>query len=348
MHRLPAIAAFLLLACTGCAAGLADQIVKDSIDLRSRIQKLEQELQQLHMLLPEQGNQIATVYSMLEEARVSLGTIASADERLQVLTSDPLARVEQAIRELQDMARGNRDMTMRVTTARGQAADAISTTHRIQNTGMQIKAQSDIVQNMVSLLGFRTPQGPQGPPPAEVAPAPSDSSGGASSGGSLWPWLIGGAGGALLAGGAVGWRQVRNRTRPKASPSVNATTVYTGAPPPMPLPAPAPQPAPWPPGAPPPPPPASPGWAPGAMPHGYPGYAQNGSGYPGQVALPPAGFGVQVGLPGFQAGFWNGSPVQPGPWPHQPVPASYGGTAQGGAAVTAGPFAARMAVMPGT
>lgn len=347
MHRMLAIAALALLACTGCAAGLADQIVRDSIDLRSRIQKLETELQQLHMLLPEQSARIENTYSLLEEAKLSLSTIAAADERLQVMTADPLARVEQAIRELQDMARDNRDMNMRVTTARGQAADAISTTHRIQNTGMQIKAQSDIVQNMVGLLGFRTPQAPT--PPPEPTPAPSDGEG-ASSNGSMWPWLLGGAGGALVAGGAFGWRQVRNRTRPKAAPSVNATTVYAGGP--MPVPAPAPQPGPWPT-----PPPPAPGWPPPGVPQvqpGYPqtgyaqnGYAQNGVGYQGQVALPPAGFGVQVGLPGFQGGLWTGSPVAPGPWPHQPVPASYGTPAQGGAAFTAGPFAGRVAVTPG-
>lgn len=313
-----------LVFCVGCASGLADQIISESITMRSKIDKLESELQRLSMLLPEQNERISDCMALLDDAKLNMQTISAADERLRVVMSDPVTKVEEAIRQLQEMARGGREMGQSVATARGQANDLVYSTQRIQNTGQQIKAQSDIVKNVAGLLGFR--MGGDEPPQPMVQAAPPDSSSGASSSGSLWPWLAGGATGAIVGGAAFGFRQVRNRTRPKPTPGAAADpNVGWSGQPAGPLPGPsAPQPWPSPPAGPPP----NPGWSPSQ------GYAP----------APQVGFGVQASLPGFQAGVWNGAqpvPARPGPWPHPPVAASYGVNGQGGAVASGSPFQQR-------
>lgn len=328
----------ILTLCVGCASGLADQVIQESIDMRSRIQKLEAELQQLSMLLPEQNEGIQHAYAMLNDAKLNMQTIGGADDRLRVVMSDPLAKVEEAIRELEEMARGGRQMSMHVATARGQTNDLIYSTQRIQNTGQQIKDQSDIVKNVVGLLGIPTGGGSSSPQPTVQAAPPDSSESTAGSGGSLWPWLLGGAGGALVAGGAFGYRQVRTRTRPQPTPAggMAADPATNWTPPPTASVPSAAAPQPWTP--PPPSPPPNTGWAPPA------GYA---AGYPPQQQ---AGFGVQATLPGFSAGVWNGpapTPARPGPWPHNPVAANYGVNGQGGAVAPASPFRQRPVAIPG-
>lgn len=337
MNRALLLSSLAVLAlCVGCASALADQVIQESIDMRSRIQKLEAELQQLSMLLPEQNERVQHAYAMLDDAKLNMQTISGADERLRVVMSDPLAKVEQAIRELEDMARSGRQMSMHVATARGQTNDLIYSTQRIQNTGQQIKDQSDIVKNVVGLLGIPTGGGGSSAPQPVVQAAPPDSSGNSTgSGGSLWPWLLGGAGGALVAGGAFGYRQVRNRTRPKPTPVPTPDPAAIWNPPTPALTPGAAAPQPWtpPPSSPPP----NPGWSPAG---GYP------AGYPAQQQT---GFGVQANLPGFSAGIWNGAPApaRPGPWPHNPVAASYGVNGQGGAVAPTSPFQQRPVAVPG-